>query len=219
MIAWQIARHQVAIAGHVTDGESGKPLSRVEVSITEMPVEFKRKLEGASLQYGNRWATMTERADKTLSGADGLFYFLDLSNGKYTLRATLPSSGKRYGSAQETATVSRDAKGNIKMASLKFILRPTTIKGRITGPVHKNGVVMAEVRVKGSGERAFSDAQGQYVLAGIEPGKRTVLVFAQGYRQPDPNKPRAAPEAEKIVPLEKPGIVETANFTLVREAG
>ena len=208
MIAWQIARHHVAISGRVTDGETGKPFSGAGVTITEMPSAFKRKLEGASLQYGNRWAVMAERADKTLSRADGLFYFLDLPNGKYTLGASLPSSGKRYGSAQETATVSRDAKGNIKMASVNFILRPTTIKGRITGPAHKNGVVMAEVRVKGSGERAFSDAHGQYVLAGLEPGKRTVLAFAQGYRP-----------ASEAVELSEPGASHTLNLVLVRDVG
>jgi hypothetical protein len=208
MIAWQVSRHHVAIAGRVTDGETGKRVGRVEVTITEMPPAFKRKLEGASMQYGNRWTAMVERPDKTLTRADGLFYFLDLPDGKYTLGASLPSSGKRYGTAQETATVSRDAKGNIKMASVNVILRPTTIKGRITGPAHKNGVVMAEVRVKGSGERAFSDEQGHYVLAGLEPGKRTVLAFAQGYRP-----------ASEAVELREPGASHTLNLVLVREAG
>ena len=215
VVKWNVVRHQVAIAGLVTDGEAGKPLAGAEVGITEKPPAFERSLRGLSLRYGSRWNKMVERADKTLSRADGLFYFLDLPNGKYTLGASLPSSG-RYGTAQEAATVSRDAKGTIKMASVNFSLRPTTIKGKITGPAHKNGVVMAEVRLKGSGERAFSDGDGHYVLAGVEPGKRTLLVFAQGYRQPDPRNPKAAPEAQKIVTLEKPGAVESADFALVR---
>jgi hypothetical protein len=67
---------------------------------------------------------------------------------------------------------------------------------------------MAEVRVKGSGERAFSDAEGHYVLAGLEPGKRTVLAFAQGYRP-----------ASKQAAINEAGALETLNFELVREAG
>lgn len=208
MIAWQIARHQVAIAGWVSDGETGKPVSGAEVTITEMPAAFKKRLQGSALQHGKRWTAMVERPDRTQTRADGLFYFLDLPDGTYTLSASCTSTGKRYGTARETATVSRDGKANIKMASVNFVLRPTTIKGKITGPGHKTVVVMAEVRVKGSGERAFSDAQGQYVLAGIEPGKRTVLVFAQGYRP-----------ASQPVTLEHPGALGTLNFALAREGG
>ena len=67
---------------------------------------------------------------------------------------------------------------------------------------------MAEVRVKGSGERAFSDAQGRYLLGAVAPGKRTILVYAQGYRA-----------VSKPVTLAAPGALETLNFSLVREAG
>jgi hypothetical protein len=207
MIAWQVARHRVGIAGRVTDAETGKPIPKVAVTMTEMPTAFKRMLKSASTPYGNRWSSMVERLDKTLTRADGLFYFLDLPSGKYTLSASLPGSGKRYGVAQAAATVTHDAQGGLKMAMVSLVLQPTTVKGKVTGPGHKNGVVLAEVRVKGSGERVFSDAQGQYVLAGIEPGKRTVMVFAQGY-QP----------ASHPVLLGQSGALETLNFALVREA-
>jgi hypothetical protein len=206
MIAWQVARHRAGIAGRVTDAETGKPIAKVAVTMAEMPAAFKRTLRNASIQYGNRWPTMVERPDKTMTRTDGLFYFLDLPGGKYTLSASLPGSGKRYGSAQ--ATVTHDAQGNLKVAMVSVALQPTTVKGKVTGPGHKNGVPMAEVRVKGSGERAFSDTQGHYVLAGIEPGKRTIIVFAQGY-QP----------ASHPVLLGQPGALETLNFALVREAG
>jgi hypothetical protein len=82
---------------------------------------------------------------------------------------------------------------------------------------------MAEVSMKGSGERTFSDAQGQYVLAGIEPielkngasvggrpaiTERTVRVSAQGYS-----------DASKQVALNEAGALKTLDFELVREAG
>jgi hypothetical protein len=208
VIACQVARHRVAIAGRVADGESGKPVEEAEVRVTEMPAAFKKSLELAALQYGKQWPLMIDRPDKTWTRADGLFYFLDLPNGKYSLRASLPNQRKRYGVAHEKATVSRDANGEVKVAWINLGLHPTTVKGKVTGTHHKNGVVMAEIRVKGSGERAFSDAEGQYVLSAIEPGKRTVLVLAQGYRP-----------ASKSVTLAQPGALETLNFALVREGG
>jgi hypothetical protein len=216
VIAWQVARHKVGIAGRVVDAETAKPIAGVDVTITAMPAAFKKTVEIAAIQYGKRWPTIVDRPDQTRTREDGLFYFMDLPNGKYTLSASLPGSGKRYSSTQETATVARDAKGNVVIKdakgdivkTVKVVLRPTAVKGKVTGSGHKNGVVLAEVRVRGSGERAFSDAQGQYVLAGIEPGKRTILVFSHGYR-PD----------SKIVALDAPGATVIHDFSLTRETG
>ncbi len=200
-------RHQVAIAGRVIDAGAKKPLRGAVVNIVEMPHAMKRQLSTKSMQYGARWGDLAERPDRTRSAADGVFYFLDLPDGKYTLAASVARFGKRYGAARGSATVSRDAQGNVKMAFLEIGLKPTTVQGKVTGAGHKAGVLMAEVRVKGSGERAFSDGQGEYVLAGVEPGQRTILVAAQGYRT-----------AAKPVTIDQPGELATLNFTLVREA-
>jgi len=200
--------HQVAIGGRVIDAGTRKPIGGVLVSLTEMPPAVKVALTRKSIQYGSRWATMLERPDRAATAPDGLFYFLDLPVGKYTMAASFPGSGKRYGTASGTATVSLDVKGNVKMAFVEIVLQPTSVQGKVTGANHKAGVFMAEVRVKGSGERAFSDAQGQYLLGAVEPGKRTILVFAQGYRA-----------VSKPVILDGPGALETLNFALVRETG
>ena len=201
-------RHQVAVAGKVTAVVAKKPVGGAVVNIIEMPHALKSLLVTKSMQYGARWGAMAERPDRTRTAADGLFYFLDLPDGKYTIAASVASCGKRYGGARGSAAVSRDAKGNVKMAFLEIGLQPTTVQGKVTGAGHKAGVLMAEVRVKGSGERAFSDAQGEYVLAGVEPGNRTILVAAQGYRT-----------AAKPVTIEQPGELAILNFALVREAG
>lgn len=208
MVKMEQVRHQVAIGGRVMDAATRKAISGARVSITEMPPALKGVLERKSIQYGSRWAAMLERPDRTATAPDGLFYFLDLPAGKYTLTALLPGSGKRYGSGHGAATVSMDANRNVKMAFVEIVLQPTTVQGKVTGASHKAGVVMAEVRVKGSGERAFSDAQGQYLLGAVEPGKRTIMVFAQGYRA-----------VSKSVILAAPGALETLNFALVPEAG
>jgi len=203
---WETTRHQVAVAGRVTDAATGKPVAGAVITIVSMPAVFLRKVQLSSKQ---RKAPSREgMVDTTRSRADGLFYFLDLPEGKYTIAAALPGLGTRYGKAQETAVVTRDSRGNLKLVSVNFGLQPTLIKGKIMGKGQKTGVAMAEVRLKGSGERAFSDAQGGYVLAGIESGKRSLLVSAQGYRA-----------LSQPIHLAEPGTSELVNINLVREGG
>jgi hypothetical protein len=127
---------------------------------------------------------MLERPDRTRTAGDGHFHFMDLPNGEYTLVASLPGFGGRYGAADEALTVTRGAEGNIIMVTADIQLPPTTLKGTITTQVQEGSVpvVLAEVRVAGSGERAFSDEQGRYLLYGLETGLRTVLVSAKGYQ-------------------------------------
>jgi hypothetical protein len=207
-------RHQVAIAGRVIDAGTQKPLAGAEIEIAEMPPALKSALATKSMQYGSRWDAMAERPDRARTAADGLFYFLDLPDGQYTVAASVARLGRRYGVAQCEAKVSRDAQGKVKLAFKEISLQATAVHGKVTGPGHEAGVVMAEIRVKGSGERAFSDESGKYVLAGIEPGrrindepgKRTIIVTAQGYRV-----------ATKRVTIEHPGQLATLDFPLARE--
>jgi len=207
MIAWQVARHRVAVAGRVTNSETGKAISGVEVTITESPEAFRQKMQSTSMRYGNRWRAMPERPDRTRTRDDGLFYFLDLPDGSFSFSASLPGSGRRFGIAQERAEVSRDDEGKTKITFVNLSLQPTALKGKITGQGQK-AISMAEVRVRGSDERAFSDAQGQYLVAGIEPGNRVLLVSAQGYSS-----------ASQPVTVGGPGSSQTVDFSLTRESG
>jgi hypothetical protein len=203
---WETTRHQVAVAGRVTNAATGKPVAGAVITIVSMPTAFRRKVQLCSRQ--RRAPSLDETIGTTRSRTDGLFYFLDLPEGKYTLAAALPSLGRRYGKAQETAVVTRDSNGNLKLVSVNFGLQPTLVKGKIVGRGQKTGVAMAEIRLKGSGERAFSDAQGEYVLSGIESGKRSLLVSAQGYRA-----------LSQPIHLAEPGTSELVNINLVREGG
>jgi len=206
MIWWEVARHQVAISGRVTDAQRNQPIGDAEVVITEMPATFKEKLKGALKRFANGAAPQGAGLGRTRTRPDGLFYFLDLPDGKYTLAAAAPRFGKRYGVVRQTTVVARDDSGALKPSFVAFPLQPTAVSGKITATGQKAGVVMAEVRVKGSGERAFSDARGQYWLAGIEPGNRTVVIVAQGYRS-----------ASQAITIKEPGEVQTVNVTLARE--
>jgi hypothetical protein len=205
---WQIARHRVAIAGRVIDGGTAKPIVDAVVSLSGMPAVFEQKLAMSSLMYGKRWNTLQQRPDRTRSREGGLFYFLDLPDGTYNLIASIPNYGNRYGTAQQSAVISRNKKGDAKISFVNLTLPPTAVSGKIIGPGHKTGVVLAEVRVKGSGERTFTNEEGQYTVAGIEPGKRVLLVSAQGYR------PQSQP-----VTLGNAGTSQTLNFNLTRESG
>jgi len=204
----EIVRHRVAIAGRVFDAGTGKALSDAEVAINAMPPAFKQRLEIAALPYGKQWDKVPDRPDRARTRPDGLFYFLDLPDGKYNLVASIPSYGNRYGKVEEAAKVSRNANGDTKITFVRFALQSTHVKGKVTGAGQEAGVALARVRVKGSGELGFTDAQGQYTVAGIEPGKRTLLVSAQGYRT-----------ESQVFTLGEPGASQTLNFTLTRENG
>jgi len=213
--------------GRVTDAGTGKLISGATVSITGGPDAFRRSVEARALQSRDAAGAVIARPDQTRTAHDGLFYFLDLPDGDYTLNASIADMGNRYAAQEAKATVSRNEQGDLNRVFLDLALQATTVRGKITGPGHETGVPMAEVRVKNSRERTFSDAQGEYVLSAIEPimpqndatrapgteavrgrsriTRRTVLVFAQGY-QP----------ASQEVALNKPGDQKTLDFRLVR---
>lgn len=203
MIQWEVIRHQVAIGGRVTDSQTGRSLDRAQVRFTSAPAALADKLSILAKMYGTRWASMLERPDQTWTAADGHFHFLDLPSGAYTLVATLPEAGSRYGTVQTTVTVSRDSSGNVVMATANIQLPPTAVEGKTTRQ-DATPVVMAEVRVKGSGERVFTDSQGQYQLSAVEIGTRTIQVSVQGFRP-----------TSQVVSLTRPGATRTLNFTLV----
>ncbi len=204
MTNWTIARHRVAIAGLVVNGVTGKPIPGAHVEIVGKPAAYEEKLALLAASLGSTGREM-ERPDTARTRADGLFYFLDLPEGRYKVLAFLPKEGlrvknvlkiktdreadpyklkgdKRYGKAQEDATVSyKDGFGKLVF----FKLQPTGVTGRVIGATNKTAVLLAEVRVQGSGERAFTDVQGHYTVAGVQPNqraKRRLLVSARGYR-------------------------------------
>jgi hypothetical protein len=180
---WEEIRHQVAISGRVTDAQTGRAIGSAQVRIIAAPLVFMEWLANRAKQYGDKWKIMMERPDRIRTAADGHFHFMDLPDGQYTLTASLPGSGTRNGTAQNVVTVTRDAEGNITMALADMDLPSTMLNGRITIQNTTDPVVMAEVRIQGIGERTFSDGDGQYLLAGLEIGQRTVVISAQGYQQ------------------------------------
>lgn len=197
---WIEIRHQVVISGRVIDARTGVPLAGARVAITKSPAEFAAWLSVRAIAFGERWEALTERLDRRLTTADGHYHFLDLPNGAYTVTASLPSAGTRYGVVEKTVTVSRKADGSVSIATAELSLPSTAITGKVT--VGATPVVMAEVGVSG-GERAFTDSKGSYLLSGIETGNRILRVRAQGF----------AP-ASQTAKAEQPGILVSIDIAL-----
>lgn len=127
-------------------------------------------------------AFAVDRPDQTGTAADGHFHFLDLPNGNYTVTASLPHAGSRHGTAEvKNRSVSRDGDGKIAWAWTEMKVPPTTISGKVTTQ-SAAPVKLASVRVKGSGENAFSDDAGEYRLTALEVGTRTVSASAPGLK-------------------------------------
>jgi Carboxypeptidase regulatory-like domain len=178
---WETARHRAALGGRVKDARTGEPLAAVRVEITAGPAEFTSRLTLLARQHGELWAALVERLDRTRTARDGFFRFLDLPAGQYTLSASLPGSGTRYGTATAKVTLSAGGQGSVSPGTVELALPATTIQGRIRSTPNAS-VWMAEVRIQGSGERTWTNAQGHYVLSGVEAGARRLTISASGFR-------------------------------------
>lgn len=231
MTDFMTVRHRVAIAGLVLDSMSGKPIAGAHLEITAKPRAYAEKL---ALLKATQSARSMEREgpDTTRTRADGLFFFLDLPQGSYKLVGFVPKDNahsgepaatngdrqdpfqwkgdKRYGKAQFSASVTYGPEGFGKLAVVR--LQPTGIKGRVLALANQTPVLMAEVRMKGSGERTFTDAQGQYTISRIRPNerlKRTLQIRARGYRD----------QAIEVM-IDTPGTCKKLeDIALVREGG
>ncbi len=179
MPTWETVRHQVAIAGRVTDALTGRPISGASLSIT-------------GLDFSLEMTTVD----------DGHFHLLDCPDGAYTIDAAFPEAGSSYGRTRAQAVVARDTDGRIIIARADLELDPTTIRGKVSGQ-GGTPIAMAEISLRGSGDRTFSDREGNYSLIGVETGNRLVQVLARGH-QP----------ASKTAKLVKAGDTATIDFIL-----
>ena len=190
-------------------------IAKLVVSINEPPVvrQARRMLNDTTLSNGQkleatgvildfliaRQILTTPRADLTSTAVDGLFYFLNLPQGEYSLIASVPNMTRRYGVSPKKTVIVGDRSHSIA----DLTLPSTNLIGKIT---HKSEpITLAEVRVKNSRESTFSNSKGEYILSELESSEqsRTILVRAKGYQA-----------KEETVTLSQPGEQKTLDFEL-----
>lgn len=117
---WEIIRRQVTIGGCVKD-KAEKPIAEATVSITAFPKEVEQKFTVAATAARITRPETDEMPDRMFSRPDGIYFFLDLPDGEYTLKVTSPGT---EGEETKKARVSRDKDGNVKKARADFKLHP-----------------------------------------------------------------------------------------------
>jgi Carboxypeptidase regulatory-like domain len=158
MPALETVRHRAAICGYVRDASSGAGIPGAAVEIVGVNA-------------------------RTETRADGFYYFADLPNGSYTLRARAPALSRSYtGVTVAGVVVGSDAAGRPVFDPKGDLgLSPTRLSGRVQRAGSLAPIARAEVRLRASGERTMSNNLGQYQLSAIEAGTQTVQISAAGF--------------------------------------
>lgn len=182
MVTWDIVRHRAVLAGRVTEAPGGKPVAGARVEITAGPPAFTARLALQAKAGGSRWAAQAERPDRTRTATDGHYHFLDLPAGSYTLTASLPGQGSRYGKVSAQVILNADGGGNVGLKTVDLVLPATTVRGKVVDG-GANAVPMAELRLRGSSESTYSNGQGQYALSRLEAGSRELVISARGFER------------------------------------
>jgi hypothetical protein len=203
-------RHQVAIAGILSDPLTQQPIPAAEIRIIQAPQGWRDRLKLKALQFDNQGQTQPGSGDRlwmapggsfalvhladgqytvqTWTAVDGSFKFLDLPDGDYKVQASLPSAGTRYGTGtSKLLTVPHKPQDKITSAPVE--LPPTAITGRVTRPGDTGdrstiSVPMAKVQILETGDYTYTDDTGDYRLTRLEASKTkdwAIAVTASGY--------------------------------------
>jgi hypothetical protein len=177
--AWTILRRAVAIAGRVTDAQTGMPLAAALIEITAGPPAYQAAL--AALSSDPSWPRRPERLDRRLSRPDGMYAFSDLPVGSYALRVSAPQLGSRYGVAVLAAVRvwdTREPSGRVKLDPADAAIAPTRISGQVKAAASGQALAGAKVRLRGDTNIVLTGDDGRYALNGLVAGTPTVEVVA-----------------------------------------
>lgn len=167
MLQLTLRNAEVAIAGKVVQAVTDEPMAGAAVEIVQMPDKFVRILQLKQMQYGTRWQGLQQRLDRKISDVDGGFFFTDLPIGDYTLRATIPNSGRRYQKIEKIYQV-RHKFNSSELATQMgdLAIPPTGIEGRIYA--QDKTIPFAKVLLVGTTEATFANQEGRYRFTGLE---------------------------------------------------
>jgi hypothetical protein len=139
---WEVIRHQVAICGRVVD-ERGEMVSGVRVNIVAMPKVFRTQVSAAASAAEKKWNDLDERPDRTVTRVDGVFYFLDLPAGPYTLNFDTRTDSQD----EKKVAVIWDILPAVWDATKRNIITPTKLMPHVTFKIPDDSP--AEYEVKG----------------------------------------------------------------------
>jgi hypothetical protein len=115
---WEIIRRQVAIAGQIVD-QRDTPVAGVHVNITVSSLKNTSKTENNASDIKTGWDNLNEDLNHTLSRWDGLYYFMDLPDGQYTVSV---HRGGQVTEKIKKVTIARNKKNNLKLMQTDFVL-------------------------------------------------------------------------------------------------
>lgn len=108
---WETVRRQVALCGRVID-RHGNPLADARVTIVRWPKQFETQAK-ASAAAARAAGDERIRRDVAETKPDGIYFFMDLPEGEYTVAAEDPHNGDR---GESRGKVAWDKSGNIRNA-------------------------------------------------------------------------------------------------------
>lgn len=172
-------RPALALAGHVMDAD-GAPVQGAKIAIEG---EREEDLHGTTMIPRPTWERALGRSS-ALTDAAGAFRIDELYEGSYRLSARDPADPDLTGTWQVTAgsedlELVLDARARVGV----------TLVGRVTDAHTGQPVTAFQVtpmKPMGSGgfggtNHAFTDAEGRYLLSGLEPGPYRLNATAEGY--------------------------------------
>jgi hypothetical protein len=108
---WETVRRQVALCGRVVD-RHGMPLGNARVTIVGGPKQFEVQAK-ASAAAARALGDEHVQRDVAETKPDGIYFFMDLPEGDYTVAAEDPHTGDR---GESRGRVACDQAGNVRKA-------------------------------------------------------------------------------------------------------
>lgn len=152
------------------------------VTADRLTVTFNPRRAGAAARQRR------QRIDQAWSAADGIFFFVNLPAGDYSLRTSIPEKGTRYGTVEtDPAHPVRvqpppDNGQPAQVAQVVMAVPPTRLFGTVTRLDNAQPVARARVRLRGDTAFVKTDDAGKYDLRRLVAGKPTVEVTAAGFK-------------------------------------
>lgn len=174
-------RHTVSIAGRVNDRGSGLPIAGAVLELVAGPPAFLSTV--AVRSRDPLWVRRKERLNRTVSRADGLFYFLDLPDGgPYRIEVTVPHRSARYGRQRHKEEIDvppapQSPADPIQHRWVDVVLTSTGVSGRVVTMSNgaKEPVAQAEVSIQDGSTKTGED--GAFTIDGLT-GPRAEARFA-----------------------------------------